>query len=724
MSLWRELRRRNVFKVGVAYLVLGWLVVQITDTIAPALGLPAWTLTLVVWLGAVGLPFALLFAWAFELTPDGVKRTDDVEPSQSITRTTGIKLNFVIIGLLVAVIAALLAERFWFRDIAGEEDVPAVANDAARYDSIAVLPFANLSEDPANEHFGDGLAEELLNLLAGVDDLKVAARTSTFYFKDKNPTIEEVAEALGVDTIVEGSVRRSGDTIRVVVQLISAQDGSHLWAQRYDRSLDDLFAVQDDIAGEIVAALMPELGIEALPSLADAASKISPEMFEQFMLARRAFYTESVDRAWAARDGFLAVTKAAPAFAPGWAWLARSVISLENLREMPESESRPIAREAIDTALALEPDNALALLAEGEAALADGDWEGAVGHLDRALEDDPNNVDVLVALEHALFHLDRFDEAIAALEKARTIDPLHPDVLWELAHKLNLKGEVEEAFSALSALYRVDAELAFDIEMHLYTDSGQFGLALYLSRARDVPDQQMLTYIGRVLGLHDDPILLESDYRATSLAVLGERERAIAALQEDLAGIANAGRRSGVEWGTYLALDDYQSALDVLWQRWEQHSAGAPDAEMDSFGLIPLAALLQHPAQPEQPDRLAQLPSIIAPIKEFTDHLSPVHSGAYNYLKALAALVEGDRDTALVHLQEVADRGEPGSWTFGTPFPYVWLYEDDPRFGAVMEQLSANRDAQLAEYQRLVSGKFSHEAARADYLSSVGSSLD
>ena len=172
MSLWRELRRRNVFKVGVAYLVLGWLVVQITDTIAPALGLPAWTLTLVVWLGAVGLPFALLFAWAFELTPDGVKRTDDVEPSQSITRTTGIKLNFVIIGLLVAVIAALLAERFWFRDIAGEEDVPAVANDAARYDSIAVLPFANLSEDPANEHFGDGLAEELLNLLVGFLSLK------------------------------------------------------------------------------------------------------------------------------------------------------------------------------------------------------------------------------------------------------------------------------------------------------------------------------------------------------------------------------------------------------------------------------------------------------------------------------------------------------------------------------------------------------------------------
>ena len=717
MSLWQELRRRNVFKVGFAYFVLCWLVVQITDTIAPALGLPDWTLTLIIWLSAVGLPFAILFAWAFEMTPEGIKRTDDVEPSQSITRKTGTKLNFVIIGLLATIIAVLLVERFWFQSTPVPEEIAEIANDADGYASIAVLPFANMSEDPANEYFGDGLAEELLNLLAKVEGLKVAARTSSFYFKDKNPTIEEVAKALGVDTVVEGSVRRSGDTIRVVVQLILADDSSHLWSERYDRPLTDIFEVQDDIANEIMSALMPELGIEERPNLADTASKISPEDFEQFLVARRLYYTESPERAWAARDGFLEVTKSSPSFAPAWAWLARSVLVLENFREIPESEARAIAREAIDTALMLDPESALAYLAEGQMALSDFDWEPAITHLEKAATIEPNNVDVLVNLEHALFHVGRTEEAIEALEKAMELDPLHPDVLWNLAHQLNLKGQISEAFSMLESLYEVDSELAFDTELHLYTDSGSFGRALYASGARDVPDLGTRTYIARVLGLHDHPFLLESEFRSVSLAVLGEEELALDALEE-LGDIVNDHRRSDVEWMTYMALEDFDKAQELLMQRWELEQSEQTNVGFDMGDLFAFGALLIRSGEQDV------LRAVNERIQEMTEDLSPIHAGSYHYLKAYASLVNGDLDDALGHLQALADRGDAGSWSYGTALPFPWLFEGDARYDDVIESFTVNREAQLEEFRRLERSGLNVEQLRSEYLSNLESAFN
>lgn len=212
MGILAELKRRNVFRVGVAYVLLAWVVIQVTDTVGPAISLPEWTLTVVTWFGVIGFPFALFFAWAFELTPDGLKREKDVDRGQSVTQSTGRKIDFVIIGLLVVALlfVVLLDDAPPASTEARQgsaEEVVAVPSGERSYDSIGVLPFDNMSSDPEQEYFSDGISEEIINLLAQVPDLKVIGRTSSFAFKGKNMDLKVIGEQLNVNHLLEGSVR-------------------------------------------------------------------------------------------------------------------------------------------------------------------------------------------------------------------------------------------------------------------------------------------------------------------------------------------------------------------------------------------------------------------------------------------------------------------------------------------------------------------------------------
>ena len=264
MGLLAELKRRNVFRVGVAYVLLAWVVIQVTDTVGPALNLPEWTLTVVTWFGVIGFPFALFFAWAFELTPSGIKREKDVDRTESVTHSTGRKIDFVIIGLLVVALLSVVIFDDSPPAVPGAKGGPvaetAAEPDANRsYDSIGVLPFENMSSDPEQDYLSDGIAEELLNALAKLQNLQVAARTSSFAFKGQNQNITEIGSKLNVDTILEGSVRKSGDRLRITAQLIDTADGYHLWSETYDREVTDVFKIQDDITTAIVAALRVHL---------------------------------------------------------------------------------------------------------------------------------------------------------------------------------------------------------------------------------------------------------------------------------------------------------------------------------------------------------------------------------------------------------------------------------------------------------------------------------
>src|SRR5215469_7202942 len=310
MRLLEELKRRNVIRVAIGYLAVSWLLLQAGSLIFGAFDLPStWTRALLAILGFAFIP-ALVFAWVYELTPEGLKRTSEVAPADSVTHLTGRKLDYVVIGVLGAIVVLLLVDKFIItprREARGETPAAASAASAspagtagaaatpASAASIAVLPFVDMSQAKDQEYFSDGLSEELLDLLAKVPQLKVIARTSSFSFKGKDVDIAEIAKKLAVSTVLEGSVRKSGNTLRVTAQLIRTSDSTHLWSDTYDRELTDVFKVQDEIAGAVVSALKVKL----LPDQAgeNARRTSSIEAYNQFLLGKK-FYDRTNPDAW------------------------------------------------------------------------------------------------------------------------------------------------------------------------------------------------------------------------------------------------------------------------------------------------------------------------------------------------------------------------------------------------------------------------------------------
>ncbi len=292
-QFFNELKRRNVVRVAIAYVVVGWLVFQVGEVLFPTFGAPEWIFKSVILLIALGFPFALVFAWAFELTPEGVKKTEEVDASASIAPNTGKRLNQITIVALVIALA-----YFVWHSQSGEspaesvaapdqqapiaETSPEVSHAAPGKRTIAVLPFVNMSSDEEQEWFADGLTEEILNALARTPDLLVAARTSSFAYKGSSKEITDIANSLGVAHVLEGSVRRSGERLRVTAQLIRAGDGFHLWSQTYDRDFADLIDIQENVAFEIANALETAMDPEALASMVSAGTASVPA-FEAYL---------------------------------------------------------------------------------------------------------------------------------------------------------------------------------------------------------------------------------------------------------------------------------------------------------------------------------------------------------------------------------------------------------------------------------------------------------
>jgi TolB-like protein len=258
MSLMTELKRRNVFRVGAAYAIVGWLLIEVASVLLPTFEAPAWVMKAFTFLLILGFPVALIFAWAFELTPEGLKLDTAEDSREPVTRKARSKLDFAIVGLLVLAVVYFAVDKFVLEaepdpvEVIAEEipaadpdeQIPA-AEPIEREKSIAVLPFVNMSGDPEQEFFSDGISEELLNVLAKVKDLRVTSRTSAFAFKGTNTSIPEIAKQLGVEHVLEGSVRMAGGRVRITAQLIEVENDSHLWSESYDRDLADIFAVQD-----------------------------------------------------------------------------------------------------------------------------------------------------------------------------------------------------------------------------------------------------------------------------------------------------------------------------------------------------------------------------------------------------------------------------------------------------------------------------------------------
>ena len=469
MSLFEELKRRNVFRVAILYVVTGWLVLQMGDVLFELLGVPDWTLKFVFGLLILGLPFVLFFSWAYELTPEGLKKESEVDRTQSITPQTGKRLDRLALAVMSMVIIVLLIDRGGFghgqqqggetpstgieRDKAPSSFVPtdgttgadppggaasrAVPGKSVDQVSIAVLPFRDMSAAGDQAYFGEGIAEELLNALTRIDGLQVAGRTSSFAFRDSNADLTTIGSQLGVAHIVEGSVRKAGDRVRVTAQLVKAGDGFHLWSETYDRTLDDIFAIQDEITGEIMAALKENLpGLQS--QAVDTTGTDSVEAYNAFLQGRYLLHQRGTENILRAQDLLRKAVELDPGFAEAHAQLARTLSVGWGVDE-PER-----ALESANRALELAPDSPIALMAYGGAEYRSDRISDAIAALERSLSMQPENPEAMHVLAGLLIdYRGDLDAAIDLEEKASEIDPtgvIYP--IWLGMYQLGA-GQVE-----------------------------------------------------------------------------------------------------------------------------------------------------------------------------------------------------------------------------------------------------------------------------------------
>ncbi|MFT7130754.1 MAG: TolB-like protein [Gammaproteobacteria bacterium] len=461
-GLFEELKHRNVFRVGIAYLALTWLVIQITNIAVPALNLPETLNSIVFYLGLIGFPFALLLAWAFELTPDGLKRSSDVADDASIRADSSRKLNYVVIAMLVFIAAiALWQGQSTPAAESGESKaatIPAdnspakaaaspskAASDTIRNQhSIAVLPFVNMSSDPEQEYFSDGLSEELLNLLAQIRELKVTGRTSSFAFKGRNEDLRKIGEQLNVATVLEGSVRRSGNRLRITAQLIKVEDGFHLWSETYDREMTDVFAIQDEIAAKIVAALHVKL---ELPIPLRGLPTTNMEAYQLFLEAK-ALAASEYYRMLDAVEILKRAVKLDPEFAEAHEYLANLYANFIGSGQGTEKEYQPLVTKHANTALSIDPKRVWAK-ALAETTASSFITEESLRQIENLITAQPQNSDAQFYGTWLLLALGYYEEALKEADSSIAQDPFYMNHYMQRSHALRGLGRTEEATNAI-----------------------------------------------------------------------------------------------------------------------------------------------------------------------------------------------------------------------------------------------------------------------------------
>lgn len=452
LSILQELKRRNVFKVAAAYVIVGWLIMQAGEVMGPALRLPDWINSALAFFLILGFPLAMFFAWAYEMTPEGIMKDKGVDQDQSIANATGVILNRTIIIALVLSLAYISVDKFILdpkrdAELLQTEAVQAVdITDPVAEDkvpdsnTIAVLPFANMSSDPEQEYFSDGITEEILNLLVKIPELKVTSRTSVFTFKGQNVDIPTVAKKLGVAHILEGSVRKAGNRVRITTQLIEAGNDVHLWSETYERQLDDIFAIQDDIARKVVKALKIQLLGEA-----PLAVSTNIEAYKLYLRGKH-FYTLGTRESWESSVTAYQEAIALDAnFAPPWEGLS-TVLRYQGLNGFTDmQEVMEASRQAAMRALELDDK-----LAEAWLALAriqfyyDWDWSrGEVTTL-TALKYGPHNAPVLRQAAWAALTLGETERALELAQLAVDLDPLDYSGLANLGTTYWALGQPKE----------------------------------------------------------------------------------------------------------------------------------------------------------------------------------------------------------------------------------------------------------------------------------------
>lgn len=430
MRFIEELKKRNVIRVAALYVVASWLILQVGDLIFDAFDVPSWSIRLLIAILILGFPLVLGLSWVFELTTDGFVREAEVD-ERAVRRLNGRRAYILTAVMLVSAVVILLTKGIGFD--AGPDDR-----------SIAVLPFVNISDDPANDYFSDGLAEELLNLLAGIPELQVTARTSSFLFKESDLDLPTIGRLLNVAHVLEGSVRRSGSKIRITAQLINVDSGFHTWSQAYDREMDDIFAIQDDISAAVVAALRVSILGEA-----PRARKTDPDAFTAYLNALHFYQQRSNEGYEKAVSYSQQAIDIDPNYAPAWNLLS-STYSNQALRgQLPHNEAHEKALLAVERALEIDPDYAFANSARAWLAMSfERDYATAAAFYRRALYLAPDNPVILGNRAVLAFTLGHVAKAVEITRKSLALNPISSTGYSNLSDQLAGAGRPFEAIEA------------------------------------------------------------------------------------------------------------------------------------------------------------------------------------------------------------------------------------------------------------------------------------
>jgi TolB-like protein/Tfp pilus assembly protein PilF len=558
-NIFSELKRRNIFRVIGVYAVVGWLLMQFATVLESSIGLPDWFDGMVVALLLIGFPLAVILAWAFEMTPAGVKRTEAVAPGESIVDKTGRKLDYAILVGLVLVAALVLVGPL----LSGSTNVPApTARTIDTENSVAVLPFVDLSQAGDQEFFADGISEEILNVLVRIPRLKVAGRTSSFSFKGKNEDLRQISTALGVDHVLEGSVRRSGTKLRITAQLIRGSDGFHLWSETYDRELTDIFDIQDEIARSVADQLAVSLGLSSETLVKERTQDLVA--YENYLKAHQLFLKRGKDNLDMAMLLAGEAVARDPNYAPAWGIIGSVYTVYESYQSQRIDETvylrwRALGKAAAKRSIALDPNNGVYHATLGSYYINERRWQEAYTQYDRALELSPDNADVLDSFAQNLLEAGYYSQANQASKRAVAIDPLAAIYRNTLARTYKFIGQNEAGYAALKKAMELDPKLRFPYN----------GLWNSYVRTGDLDKAVIIIEKGISAGIYAPEMLQDMQ----NLNRAYDDDEALRSLIGDFNGQSS----ERFDWHAHVKLGDTDTMMEAVAAGWQNETRQNPD---------------------------------------------------------------------------------------------------------------------------------------------------
>jgi TolB-like protein/Tfp pilus assembly protein PilF len=686
-NFFAELKRRNVYKVAVAYAIVAWLLIQVATQVFPFFEIPNWAVRLVVLLVILGFPIALFLAWAFEITPEGIKRAEDVSPNESITKRTGRKLIWTTVVLAV-IAAGLLAFQLLRPKTASapRQDASAARTEAATGSlpekSIAVLPFENLSRDPDNAFFTDGVQDEILTNLARVADLKVISRTSVMQYKSgAQRNLREIAQQLGVAHLLEGSVQRAGGKVRVNAQLIDARTDAHQWAQSFDRDIADVFAIQSEIATAIADQLQAKLSPTEKTAI-ERAPTSDMTAFDLFTRAKNLLLNTSFSAV--ARGSYLQAVELLdkalahdPSFFEAYCQLAYTHDNLYFLGNDHTPARLALAEAAIQSAFRLRPDAGEAHLARAEN-LYRGylDFDGALAELEVAARTLPNDARVSELIGYIVRRQGKQEESLHHLQRALELDPRNFFILQQVALSYQNLRRYRDMTAVLD---RALAIIPDDIET-----KATRALVDLDWKADPRPLHQVIES-----QLKKDPAVLRNIADTWFTTALAERDavaaaRALDALGDNMVGNDSVYLNRHFTQGVIARMmkDDAKARAAFTAARSEQEQAVR---EQPNYGPALCVLALIDAGLGKKEDALREARRAVDLIPVTKDSINGTHMIEYY---AMTAAWVGDKDLACEQLAAATSR--PGTLSYGQLklLPYWDPLRGDPRFEKIVAALA------------------------------------